>query len=608
MTNGKFSLVCQEGTVDAFIEPAIQIIDLAAIQGVSSLYPSTLDVALNDVTLSTLGGEALTVKEYSTGNGGGSIWDTIVGTGTADGVFIVAHSSLNLSLVYRERENTIFADEVGIIPGSGQTAKLTTFSEYIHDNGLKGVMRAGQYDVNDRLLAKVTNGKFSLVCQEGQVVFNYTGVEVGNIFQSTDCDRVLLKNITFENNDLVNTPVDLRKSSAFGGTADLFNVNSNNAKETATGGSAVGLQLSGTFAAVQIISCSVNGVTYTTPGRNATGIVLSAFTGRLDMTLCDVRNITTPEDADADGLKVFGVDAGTPTTFLSATAEIHNNVFSDCQGRFIKMQITNFETHGNRFSLSTGFSTITEWRGIDAQFGGGNNHNNNFTFGSGITWGANANIITIANNKNDGTTQVGRFQHNNVTLNTAGLSVIANLACQYGDNEFIINDNLVTGETVDKGFSLRVNGSLIDTDSISIEYYNNEVEDYSGQNLFTVFDDIDYGDKLYLTIKNNRVKNKASVSRLTGVTPPFTINGNFAISNNKNTTDRVDWTFDMNDIEGENMFWLGSQTVLNKGTGITTFAHVQMDGLVQRNFNTAGTIETRRTSLDGITWNAWVTV
>ncbi len=582
---------------------------------VTRLNPATIAIALADTTLSISGGESLKVKEYSNGNGGGAGWDTLAGTSTTDGLFILAHDTLNLSLVYRERDEGVFAGELGIIPGSGQATEIEIFLEHIHDNKVKGVIRSGQYDVDASILTSTTNGKFKLVCQDGEAVFNYTGVEVNHFIQSTDCDHVLVKNVTFEANDLVNTPLDLRKSSAFGGIAGLFNVNVNNAKEVASAGSAVGLQLSGSFAKVQFIGCNVDGVTYTTLGRDATGIVLSNFAGICEVNLCNIKNITTPEDVNADGLKIFGDDVATITTRLAATAEIHNSIFQNCEDRFIKMQISNFEIHGCQFLLDNNFSTITQWRGIDAQVGGGNIHHNNFVFGTGITWGSAANIVTFQNLRNDGTEQVSMFQHNTISNQTAGLDVMANLSAEYGDNSIVICNNPILGATIEKGFALRVgNGTnpiataLTNTDSVSIEYCDNAVQDYSGQDLFSLFDAVDYGDTVYLKIKNNKVNNITSISRLTPATPGWTINHNFTISNNIHTSNQVQWTFDIDFVYGENDFVVGTQTISGATPGLGNTVYYSVQGGIQRAYNTGGTLESRRTTSAPNAWFAWTAV
>lgn len=577
---------------------------------------ATLAAALSETdVLKIFAGAVITVQEHSAGNGGSATWDIIAGTGTDDGSFIRAHDTLDVSAVYRVKSRTVHAAEIGIIPGSGQTTEIATFLERIHDDKLLGVVLEGQYDVNGILLTKSTSGKFKLVCQDGEAVFDYTGTEVNHLIQSINCDHVLVKNITFEANSLVNTPLDLRKSSAFGGIAGLFNVNSNNAKEVASAGSAVGLQLSGSFAKVQWISCDVNGVSYTTLGRNATGMVLSNFAGIYEFNLCSVKNISTPEQFNADGIKVFGDDVLTITTRLAAKGEIHNCIFENCQDRFIKLQVSNTEIHSNLFLMANGTPTVTEWRGIDAQVGGCDIHHNNFVFGTGITWGTASNLVTFQNLRNDGTEQISRFQYNSISIQSAGLSVMANLSAEYGNNKFIICDNPCLGETIKKGFALRVGDgtnpiatAIANTDSVSVEYCDNTVEDYSGQDLLSIFDAVDYGNTVFLKIKNSTVKNIASISRLTSAAPVWTINHNFTLSNNIHTSNQVYWTFDIDFVYGENDFVVGAQAIGGTTPGLGNTVYYSVQGGVQRAYNTGGTLESRRTTSAPNAWFAWQAV
>jgi hypothetical protein len=557
-------------------------------------------------------GQRITISER-----GECSWNVVLASSVAiDGVFFIQCTGRPLlALVYNVKK-AVYASDLGIFEGAGQTPAIKRFVEYIHDNKIKGVVLAGQYDVNEKLLTKTLNGKMILVCPNGEAVFNYTGAaEVTHLIRSINCDHVLVKRVTFQNNNLVNIPLDLRKSSAFGGAAGLFDVKSYNAKETTSNGSAVGLQLSGSFAKVQLLGCIIDGVSFATAGQDATGVVLSDFGGVAEVNLCTISNVTSIDQTNTDGMKIFcsNADKVLIGKFLSAQATIKHSIFRNCQDRFLKMQITNFEVYGCRFSLDSNQVTLDEWRGIDAQYGGGNVHHNEFTFGSNISWGVNSALVTFQNLRNSFQAQTSIFIHNKITMGTAGLSVLANLSAEYGNNTFIIKDNPVSGESIKKGFSLRVgNGTnpidtaLINTESINIDYCDNTVEDYSGQDLFTLFDNVDYGDLIYLTIKDNKVKNKASASRLSGITQPQTINGNFSISNNLHTNNRVDWTFDMDEIKALNNFGFGGQSVLSKGTSIGSYGIVSMNGVVLSNTNTDSSGEVKRVLLGGVTWQPWV--
>jgi hypothetical protein len=74
---------------------------------------ATLAAATADVSMQA--GLAVSLVERSTGNGGGAKWDVIAGTGTANGMNIVAHDTLDISFVLRTRGGWAILAEWGVI-------------------------------------------------------------------------------------------------------------------------------------------------------------------------------------------------------------------------------------------------------------------------------------------------------------------------------------------------------------------------------------------------------------------------------------------------------------------------------------------------------------
>lgn len=70
----------------------------------SKLGPLTVAAMTADVRFSTAdaGKSVPTTKEFSTGNSGGATYDIIAGTGTANGIDIIAHDTVSISFVVRE--------------------------------------------------------------------------------------------------------------------------------------------------------------------------------------------------------------------------------------------------------------------------------------------------------------------------------------------------------------------------------------------------------------------------------------------------------------------------------------------------------------------------
>ena len=553
-------------------------------------------------------GKVIIVKERTTGNGGGAMWDTVLTSSVSvDSLFVVQSISVpTLSFHYRINESTVYADQIGILPGSGQESEISKFLEYIHDNQLKGVMRKGQYDVEENLLTKTTTGVLILVCQDGEVDFNYVGTEIQWLIVATECLAAQLMNITFNCNDLIAAPLDIRITTGTGRTASYFNVKSFNVKQTTLTTSAIGLQTIGEYRRISYIDCVVEDVTFTTSGRAATGIGASDFGGIFEMKGCVIKRITTPTGIDADGVKVFGTDVGTPTAYLGARAEIHNNVIEDCQGRFIKMQISDFEIHGNQFKLSTGFSTITEWRGVDGQSSNGDVHHNTFRIGSGVTWGANATFFSMQNNRNDGGSKVTNINYNRIHSSTDGCSHFVTCSVDNGDNAYNITYNEILGATIKEGVSLRAISGAANIDSCDLTVNNNTFKGITSQNLFDPFDGEDFGDKLYLEFCDNRVIDASTFARFYNSLAGFSVNANFKLANNENVDMRVNWEFDMDELPGGNAFRVGGQSIANKGPVMTTFFHVKTDQYQQWNIDAVDT--DRRVSDTGATWNAWVSL
>ncbi len=545
-------------------------------------------------------GEVIRTEEFSAGNRGGAVWDVVLASGvTIDALFVVACTGVtSLALVYREGQ-AIYADEVGILPGSGQTTEIGKFLALIHDKKLKGVIRKGQYDVNAAILSKSSAGTFILYCEEGEALFNYTGSEIGNLIQATDVDIVDVVGINVIGNDLVAAAFDTRVVST-GTSASYRRSKASLLKQTTLTVNPVGIQVIGAFDTTYIEKCEVNFVSYTSAARTSTGVGISGVTGLVTVKDSIMANISTPDDEDADGLKVFSADFGVSTTPTRGKAVITGNEFRNCEGRGVKLQITDFKMSNNKIILEDSFTTITEWRGIDAQAGGGDMHHNTYRFGTGITWGANAKLVQITSVRNDGIDKVSYFAHNACETRTAGMSLMAGVLAEFGDNTFRIEDNTINGATIKRGVQFRAQNGASALVFANLKFNRNTFEDLTLQDLFFPFDNEDFGDKLFLEFVDNEVTNNASAARFYQSPASFSVGNNFKISNSRNITDRVDWALDMDGLPGGNDVFFGTQTITNLGTGIGTFGYISTKGLQQQMYSNSGSVETHRN--DTGTW------
>ena len=508
---------------------------------------------------------------------------------------------------------TVTASDFGAIGSGDETTELAEFFAYCYDNNTQGILAPIDYTVSGVLLNKATSGSLHVKALGGQATITYSGSELSSLIKCDETQNVSVSNITIEAANLICTPLWISKATDISGFATLDGVQVLNAKQTALTTNPTGIVVSGQYKAVEVSNCIVDGVTYTDAARSGTGIALIQLGGTVSVRGCTIKNISTPFDSDADGLKVYGTAATVATTFMGVVADIYNNVFSNCEGRCIKLQISEAEVHGNQFKLSLTTSTITEWRGVDCQDNNGNIHDNAYLIGASVTLGNNSTLCTFTNDRNDGNRKTSRFCNNRASIGVTGLNYMVAMGSTYGDTSLRVENNEIIGEAIGRGVQYRAIAQVdspflsgaAGIDSVNIHYNNNTVQDYSSSDLYSMFDLEDFGDKMFLEIRNNTVLNPASSSRLTD-SVGFGCNGNFSISNNRNTTDRIDWAFDMDDLRGENNFTTGSQTITNKGTGLTTFTKVSTSNVMQRHSSSNGAASVARVRNGATTWFNWV--
>jgi hypothetical protein len=506
-----------------------------------------------------------------------------------------------LVLKNHELESTM----MGIIPTAGdKTSSLRAFFNYVMFNKVQGLLHGGDYEFSDYLFISSDNCECSIKGINGTPNLNYTGDPLGLAIQATSCDIVDLENIKISCNNLISTPIDIRRQGAFGGYADATNVEVYNCKQTGSITiNPVGIFFSGTYLTASIIKCTVDGVSYENSDRNSTGVAIANFSGIAKISGSKINNITTPTDIDADGIKVFGTDVSTPTSFLGAIAEIDNNIITNCSGRMIKLQVSEAEIHGNQFKLETGFTTITEWRCIDAQANNSHIHDNTVLIGN-ITFGSANTLFTLQNNRDDGNTKSCHVHHNRASLAVSSINFIASCSATNGHSSFVIENNHILGAPVKRGVQFAAPSGSAGIDSASIIFRKNIVQDYATQDMFQPFTKEDFGDKLYLELVDNVVLNKSSLSRIHGTLGAFELD-QFKVSNNTNNNNSVGWPFDMDDLPGGCAFSVGNQAIANKSASVGDFFWVVTDGFSQKNISSTATNEYRRTKISG-TWYSWV--
>jgi len=123
-----------------------------------------------------------------------------------------------------------------------------------------------------------------------------------------------------------------------------------------------------------------------------TGFSIGNVTGVATIENNVIRNITTPSDTDADGIKIFGRMSDTGTRLGKGIAR--SNLLENCEGRGIKFQIADALAENNTITLNAG-KMITNFHAIDAQAGAGVIRNNRVNITTGVTISLSASMFLV---------------------------------------------------------------------------------------------------------------------------------------------------------------------------------------------------------------------
>jgi len=176
---------------------------------------ATLAAATADTTMKA--GYAVNLAERTTGNGGGGMWDVIAGTGTANGIDIVAHDTLSLSFVLRT-DGVARSLQFGMTPNASSATNDAALSQmllYKHVVICEGdytltkttsqTMIAGQSITGDGVGLTIIRGL--LLVTTGADELSISGIsfkECNKPLQFTNCNKIL-----FTKNDIVGDVVEV---------------------------------------------------------------------------------------------------------------------------------------------------------------------------------------------------------------------------------------------------------------------------------------------------------------------------------------------------------------------------------------------------------------
>lgn len=150
--------------------------------------------------------------------------------------------------------------------------------------------------------------------------------------------------LTLNLNNKCSNGLYLRHGGGNGGTVNLGPLTVLSAKENSAVATSEnqGLLVYGRYESVYIRDCVVNGVDRTNTGGGACkGISISEIVGQCTIVAPQVSNVLcTGSSADADGISVFGYATGGTYAKREGVLNLHDPVVTDCQGRSIKLQIS----------------------------------------------------------------------------------------------------------------------------------------------------------------------------------------------------------------------------------------------------------------------------
>jgi hypothetical protein len=179
--------------------------------------------------------------------------------------------------------------------------------------------------------------------------------------------------LTLNLNNRIANGIYLRHGGGDGGSVDWGPITVTNAKATGAADTAENqaLLIYGRFSAVRIDHPIIDGVDRTnTSGGACKGISISEIVGQVTIESPNVaRVLCTGSSADADGISIFGLQLNGVYGWRAGTAQVSNAVFTDCQGRSFKAQVSEAVLYRPRIFRKNvvTFNTVD----IDFQVGNG---------------------------------------------------------------------------------------------------------------------------------------------------------------------------------------------------------------------------------------------
>lgn len=151
--------------------------DLSFVKPFATLALATADTGI-------VAGNAINLAERTTGNGGGGMWDVIAGTGTANGMDLVAHDTLSLTFVLRINPKFNEVDQYGANGDDDGTGTVGTDDSAIIQRAIVAAGVGGYTVLDGSKSYRIDTGIYiparsTLDCNWARIAYTGTGTGQG---------------------------------------------------------------------------------------------------------------------------------------------------------------------------------------------------------------------------------------------------------------------------------------------------------------------------------------------------------------------------------------------------------------------------------------------
>jgi len=205
VSDGSYDIVIEAGTANETIIPSVEISDSVSLEHVIP-FGELIEAVISIDPLEIFEGAALNIKERSTGNGGGAMWDVVLASGVTPNTFEVVQCTgiATLALVLRD-EGEVNWPKFGCI-GDGVTDTSTSVQNAINysvTNGLPNKMGVGTYLCLTKI-EMISSDKIVIIGEGSQLSAikgpTNTNTVAGVALRLFNCDDVTLVGFTVDGN------------------------------------------------------------------------------------------------------------------------------------------------------------------------------------------------------------------------------------------------------------------------------------------------------------------------------------------------------------------------------------------------------------------------